>query len=75
MITVLRDAMHDLDTRLPRLADELAGLLARGLIDHRHQPHRADSQRAGEICTEVAGLLEAAAAEWRWNAHLFTEGS
>lgn len=75
MIVVLRDAMHDLDARLPHLADELAKLLARGLLDRRDQPNRADNQRAGEICTEVAGLLEAAAAEWRWNAHLFIEGS
>lgn len=69
---MLRDAMYDLDTRLPHLAEELAGLLARGLLD---KPNRADNRRAGEICAEVAGLLEAAAAEWRWNAYLFTEGS
>ncbi|MEV6244519.1 hypothetical protein [Lentzea sp. NPDC051838] len=75
MIAVLRDAMHDLDTRLPGLAAELGGLLARGLLEGRDNPSKTDNQRAGEICTEVAGLLEAAAAEWRWNSHLFTEGS
>lgn len=74
-MTFLREASHDLEKRLPLLTNELGAMLARGLLDQRDRPTTADNRRAGEICTEVAGLMEAAAAEWRWNAHLFTEGS
>ncbi|GAA3657968.1 hypothetical protein GCM10022267_50120 [Lentzea roselyniae] len=72
---MLNEAMHELDARLPHLTDELSALLAKGLAERREEPTTAEHTRAAEICNEVAGLLEATAAEWRWNARHFHEGS